>query len=302
VRTFRLLSSARLLVELRGQRYKANRRTLQLCDPGIQAGLSHWFDNMAPTFCQLPAYFAANGYAEPISQEAGPYAQTFDSQTYWQRLVSDSKQHETFNRYMQAHKKSGCSLAAIFPRTSLAEGFDASISDTLLIDIGGGKGHHLLDLVAKHPKLLGRLVLEDLPETLPSIGSSDFEHLQAASIAMVPHNFFHPQPIAGARYYYFSAIFHDWPDSFCHTIIKQTAKAMVPRYSKLLINGIILPQEGASYFQAAKDWGMMAAMSGKERTLKHMEELVGCVPGLRVAKAWYGPWGKDSVLECELDY
>jgi hypothetical protein len=68
----------------------------------------------------------------------------------------------------------------------------------------------------------------------------------------------------GARYYYYSAILHDWPDAECVNILKIVADAMRPGYSKLLINGIVLRETGATYFEACKDFGMMAAMSAKD--------------------------------------
>ena len=70
-----------------------------------------------------------------------------------------------------------------------------------------------------------------------------------------------------ARFYYYSAILHDWPDVECVQILKNVVEAMRPGYSQLLINGIILREQGSTYFEACKDFGMMAAMSAKERTL-----------------------------------
>lgn len=56
-------------------------------------------------------------------------------------------------------------------------------------------------------------------------------------------------------------------------ILKIAADAMRPGYSRLLINGIILREMGATYFEACKDFGMMAAMSAKERTLAQVTAL-----------------------------
>lgn len=76
-----------------------------------------------------------------------------------------------------------------------------------------------------------------------------------------------------ARFYYYSAILHDWPDAECVKILQTVAEAMRPGYSRLLINGIILREVHATYFEACKDFGMMAAMSAKERTLSQMMAL-----------------------------
>lgn len=198
-----------------------------------------------------------------------------------------------------ASHASCCSLVALLPSESLVQGFDRSISNTLVVDIGGGKGHQLIELAAKNTHLPGRLVLQDLPQGLPCT-SAEQETLSQHNVEAINHNFFGPQPIKGARYYYLSAILHDWPDASCRSILRALKDAMVPGYSGLLLNGIILPESGAASFQAAKDWGMMAAMSGKERTLKQTQELVACVPGLVVTHIWYGPQGKDCITECEI--
>lgn len=254
---------------------------------------------MAPTFVSLPKYLSQNGYQEPLSQEDGPYAANFGGQIYWQRLSAEPTLYADLNTYMQSHKQGDCSLAALLPPNRLTDGFNPSISDTLVVDIGGGKGHQLVELASKRSNLPGRLVLQDLPEGLPST-DAERNALATHKIEAVNHNFFTAQPIKGARYYYLSAILHDWPDSSCRTILLALKDAMIPGYSRLLLNGIIVPESGAASFQAAKDWGMMAAMSGKERTLKQTQELVACVPGLVVTNVWNGPQGKDCITECEI--
>ena len=73
---------------------------------------------------------------------------------------------------------------------------------------------------------------------------------------------------------------------------------MRPGYSKLLINGIILRETGATYFEACKDFGMMAAMSAKERTLPQMIVL-GAEAGLRLVGQYVGKHADNGILEVE---
>jgi len=102
----------------------------------------------------------------------------------------------------------------------------------------------------------------------------------------------------GARFYYYSAILHDWPDRECVQILKIVADAMRTKYSKLLINGIILRETGATYFEACKDFGMMAAMSAKERTLPQVIAL-GAEAGLRFVRQHTGQHADNEIVEFE---
>lgn len=101
-----------------------------------------------------------------------------------------------------------------------------------------------------------------------------------------------------ARFYYYSAILHDWPDKECVNILRIVADAMRPEYSKLLINGIILRETGATYFEACKDFGMMAAMSAKERTLPQMIAL-GAEAGLRFVEQHIAPNADNGIVVFE---
>lgn len=58
------------------------------------------------------------------------------------------------------------------------------------VDVGGGHGHQATLLGQKYPKLLGRLVLQDLEAVVS--GLSPIE-----GIKIQPYNFFEKQPITG---------------------------------------------------------------------------------------------------------
>ena len=79
----------------------------------------------------------------------------------------------------------------------LIAGFDASRNETLLVDIGGGKGH---DMQAFHSafrqSVTGgeyKLVLQDLPNVLDAIPDTELPPV----IVKMPHDFFTEQPVEG---------------------------------------------------------------------------------------------------------
>lgn len=59
-----------------------------------------------------------------------------------------------------------------------------------LVDVGGGHGHQCIELGKKYPNLLGRLVLQDLPEAVGKLSPIDGVKVEA-------YDFFQPQPIIG---------------------------------------------------------------------------------------------------------
>lgn len=61
----------------------------------------------------------------------------------------------------------------------------------LLVDVGGGLGHDLLELRNKHPELSGRLVLQDQPEVIKQVGNGE------KGIELAVHDFFTAQPVKG---------------------------------------------------------------------------------------------------------
>lgn len=83
-------------------------------------------------------------------------------------------------------------------------------------------------------------------------------------------------------------------------ILKHTADAMKPGYSRLLIVDVVLPPTGASAVQAGLDVSMMGLLSAKERTHRMWEELLSGA-GLRILKIWKDPKRLESVIEIELE-
>ena len=61
----------------------------------------------------------------------------------------------------------------------------------LLVDVGGNQGHELCKFQARYPDLPGKLVLQDLPDSLSRI-SKPLE-----GIEIMAYDFFTPQPVQG---------------------------------------------------------------------------------------------------------
>jgi O-methyltransferase domain len=99
--------------------------------------------------------------------------------------------------------------------------------------------------------------------------------------------------------YFFHHILHDWADNKCLQILQHVKRAMTPGYSKLLIHELILPDQGASHFQAALDLAMMAFNGGMERSQKQWQQLLETA-GLEVVKFWVPEEDADGIVEAVL--
>ena len=70
-------------------------------------------------------------------------------------------------------------------------------------------------------------------------------------------------------------------------------------YSKLLVNELVVPDEGATWPITSMDWLMLALGVVKERTEKDWHCMLEGM-GLRVTGIWTKEQGSESLIECEL--
>ena len=175
----------------------------------------------------------------------------------------------------------------------LASGYDSTASEVLLVDVGGGQGHDMEDLLAKHTNLPGSLILQDQPDVVSKISPSP------RGFEAMAHNFFTVQPVRHARAYYLHSVLHDWSDKDSVKILKQILPAMKSGYSKLLLNEIVVPEKGASWPVTSMDWLMMALGGMKERTMKDWEAILHQA-GLKIVKVFTYELSAESLIEAEV--
>lgn len=70
-------------------------------------------------------------------------------------------------------------------------------------------------------------------------------------------------------------------------------------YSKILINELVVPDQGASWSITSMDWLMLALGAVKERTEQDWRSMVEQA-GLKVTGIWTKEQGSESLIECEL--
>lgn len=206
-----------------------------------------------------------------------------------------TEQKEAFDAYMASKRPAGTRMQQwfdIFPvGEKLADAREGE-GEVLMVDVGGGPGQELVGLKERCSKLPGRFILQDLPITLNGI-----ERLPSG-VEKMPHDFFTPQPITGARVYFLRDIMHNWSDANCTLILRNLCAAMEKGYSTLLVDQYVLPSQNVDLRAAEMDILMMLHTSGIQRTIPMWEALFEGA-GLRLVKVWESRTGMESVLEVE---
>ncbi|MCJ1262498.1 hypothetical protein MMC22_002368 [Lobaria immixta] len=292
VRIMRVLAETGFVAEVGEETYAATPLTVQMCLPAYQGCIKHHFDFGAKTLIELPQYFRTHGYKCPKSTTAGPFQQAFSTDLptfeYWATLPEAM---QTFNTYMTGNNDSRSSWIDWYPvEERLLKGAKADANAVLMIDIAGGRGHYLAAFKERFPHVKGRLILQELPDVIDDAQGLD------SSIERMKHDMFEPQPIKGARIYFFHFIFHDWPDHHCHKILTQIAAAMTPGYSKLILGEWVLRNTGTPLLAAGFDLQMMAMHSGMERSERQWRTLVEGA-GLEVTKMSFPRGNGEGVVE-----
>jgi len=156
-----------------------------------------------------------------------------------------------------------------------------------VVDVGGGTGTLLAEILRSKPELHGTLV--DLPRTVARSG----ETFQAAGVAervrTIGQSFFDPLP-GGADLYVLKSVLHDWPDREGLMILRRCAEAARPS-GRIVILGGVSPDD-----RTDPELLMMVLLGSKNRTLAEFRELAR-EAGLEVQAAGRLPSGRYAV-EC----
>ena len=258
----------------------------------------------------------------------GPYAFAHGKQFFTQ-LTDEPARGKSFNSFMTVHKLSRGGAGAwlnVFPikerltksssketyppkpeapstevgaiRQVDAEPDEIRQAETLIVDMGGGNGHEALEFRRRFPKSTypGRVIVQDLPATFEHV---DVSALEKAGVEVMQHNFFTPQPVVGAQFYYMASVVHDWSDAYSMVIFNNLRPAMKINHSSILVVDLVVPERGVPYLHAILDIDMLAVVCGKERNRKELTAVVEAC-GLKVMGVRMMETG-DGVTEIVLD-
>ncbi|MFJ8477589.1 methyltransferase [Kitasatospora sp. NPDC094011] len=159
---------------------------------------------------------------------------------------------------------------------TLAAVYDFPSTGTVL-DIGGGHGGLLLEVLRRNPALTG--VLYDRPHVLAGHRLGTAEEI-AGRWSLAEGDFFEAVPPGDVLL--LKRITHDWDDDQCATLLGHCRRAVRPG-GRVLILDAVVPRDNAPHQSKALDLLMMASLTGRERTEEDFAELLG-KSGLRLSR------------------
>jgi SAM-dependent methyltransferase len=161
-----------------------------------------------------------------------------------------------------------------------------------VVDVGGGNGALLIELLSAQPHLRGTVV--DLAET------AETAHAEIAAAGLEDRcdvavcSFFDPLPGHGDAYL-LSSILHDWNDADAEVILRRCAEA-AGEGNRVLIGDLVSTGEEDQVVFTHLDLRMLAYFGGRERTLEGFRALTAAA-GLRLEQVTTADGGK-SVVNC----
>jgi len=206
-------------------------------------------DSLRAEFADNDLFTAWTAFEHTVRTGEPSYPVVFGTAIF-ERLQRERSSREGFHRHMHTRARSLYS-----PLVAL----DVWPPMGTVVDVGGGTGGLLADLLESRPGLSG--VLYDLPEVvaLSPLPATDV----GERLTVLGGDVFAAVP-AGGDLYVLASILHDWDDEQAAAILRRCRAAMKPGADLFLLERV-LPDSGSGP-AAFSDLWMMAMTGGQERT------------------------------------
>ncbi|MFF0087067.1 methyltransferase [Streptomyces canus] len=137
-------------------------------------------------------------------------------------------------------------------------------------DLGGADGSVLAELLSRNPDHSG--IVFDLPEVVKAAHGVLASRGLTDRVEVVGGSFFEEVPTADV--YVLAYILHDWSDEESGRILAAIRKAARPG-ARLLVIESVVPEGDEPHMAKMVDLTMLGMLSGKERTEREYERLLG---------------------------
>jgi hypothetical protein len=161
-----------------------------------------------------------------------------------------------------------------------------------VVDVGGGTGTLLVEIMRCHPHVRGTLV--DLARTVDRASRLFAAAGLSERTALVAQSFFDPLP-AGADVYLLKNVLDDWPDDEVRRLLERCADAARPNGRVVAVGGAVADGGGG----APPNLLMLVLVGGKARTLTEFTQLAASA-GLTVSGTRAQRSGR-LLVECRPD-
>ncbi len=240
-RLLRALASDGVFAEEESRVFRNTEASKRLCAGGGWNEFAHLFGGLLH-----------RAVADLDASGRSPFEKSFGTD-FWAWLKTHPEERANFDRAMEQGKED---------RIDRLEPVAWRGHETV-VDVGGGNGSLLVELLRLQPGLRG--IVFDLPETVRD------EAALGDRIEFVAGSFFESVPEGDA--YILSTILHDWDDERAAAILR-TIHTAAPADSRLLILDAVVPPGNEPGGRKWLDLVMLVLVGGKERNEAQWRELL----------------------------
>lgn len=278
----RALAGIGVLTQLEDERFALTEvgELLRAGTPGSMRGSAIYFGALS--------YRAYGGLLDSVRSGGIAFDRVFGT-SYYDHLDRDPRLAGYYHRMIALPRGAAKVLAGLFDFTPYH----------VIVDVGGGNGSLLAELLSTQPAAKG--VVYDLPLSEPSARAALSErdgHGVGDRCTFVPGDFRESVP-AGGDIYLLSRVLANWPDAEAVRILRNCRAAMLPG-ARLLIFEMLMPApvtEGT--FTVEGDLNALAHFGGAVRTRREFERILTPAGFSLAGVIPVGPGIPWSLLECE---
>ncbi|KAJ8124616.1 hypothetical protein O1611_g9024 [Lasiodiplodia mahajangana] len=275
-RILKYLAAIGAIDEIASDRYGANHITNNLSEKVAEVGIRHYFATAAPQYQTLPGFLKRIGYKNPTDALHTAFQDAFKTDVHQFSWFSQHPENLAyFNEFMALRRKPEVSWLTVYPVQEQVRGWDRE--RPVYVNMGGGIGHQCAEFLERYPQVPGRVILQDLPHSIAKA-------LPTPRVENMAHDFFSPQPIKGAKFYFLRGVCHNHPVDKVKKLLENIKQAMEPD-SIILLDEWILPDTRANINAVSMDITMLTAFAGGERTERQWQSIIDEV-GLELIKTY----------------
>ncbi|KAI1206245.1 O-methyl transferase B [Annulohypoxylon truncatum] len=291
-RILRFYNAINVAREVGPHQYEATNITHNLTEEFCTVGLSHFWGFVAKQYPFIPEFLKENGYQNTTDPKHTVFQKTWNTpKTPFELMPTLPEAMDDFHTYMALRRQTELSWLTVYPARSEAAGL-TDPQRPLYVNIGGGIGHQCAQFREKYPDMPGRVILQDLPDVVARA-------LPTPGVENMAYDFFEPQPVRGAKFYFMRGVPHNHPSHRVKVIFERVREAMAPD-SVLLVDEAMLPATDVGYVAASIDLTMMGGFASMERTEDDWRDLAESA-GLELVRTFtYNALEHETVMEMRL--
>ncbi|RMZ75274.1 hypothetical protein DV737_g5367, partial [Chaetothyriales sp. CBS 132003] len=296
VRFMRVATALLFCEEVDEAAYRPNQFTEMLIQPGWKSGL-RFAEDMYPMGWNIRRLLQETSYGRPNRVNAPNAFEFALGQPLFKHLEANPELRKDFDLWMREARRDQETLwhRRYSPCANIrAQDLKSDPDAALMVDVGGANGSQLIAFHQQFPNLPGRCILQDI-----SMPESNRKAAEAEGLEAMRYDMFTPQPIKGARYYYFRHVFHNWDDENMKKALANLVPAMEPGYSILLIDDYVLPRRNVQRSGAIEDILMLLLLGALERTTSQYENLLHGA-GLEIVSIVKVGTSEEAIIEARV--